>query len=160
MGDPLSSAGGALAVISLGITVCQSLVKYYGSWKDYEEDVNNTTLTLQRLEATFILLQSTITEQCAKGPIQNEVNLGVLACREGLGKLEARLAKVAECTTEVGFHARLKNVSRRAMYPFKSSTLAKLREICLGLRDNLSLPLQLLQLWASQNSLACMHCFC
>lgn len=146
MTDPLSSAGGALAVVSLGITVCQGLVKYYGSWNDYVDDGTNLTINLQRLEATFVLLEATLKERFAKSPIQTEVEIGFSACRLGLEKLKQRLFKVAACTAEEGFRAKMKSTRRRALYPFKANTLAKLHKTCLELRDNLSLPLQLLQL--------------
>jgi hypothetical protein len=35
MADPFSGAGGAVGVVSLGLTVCQGLLAYYGPFKHF-----------------------------------------------------------------------------------------------------------------------------
>lgn len=51
MGDTFSVAGGAVGVISLGLTVCQGLLAYYGPFKAVDEQIheigdnNQTCLT-------------------------------------------------------------------------------------------------------------------
>lgn len=44
---------------------------------------------------------------------------------------------------------RLENTKRRLLYPLKESTLAKLREICYGLKTNLGLAIDALDVQVS-----------
>jgi hypothetical protein len=39
MADPFLSAGGAIMIISSGITVCNGLFEYYASWKGFNDDI-------------------------------------------------------------------------------------------------------------------------
>jgi hypothetical protein len=43
MGDPFSVAGSAVGVISLGLTVCQGLLTYYGQFKAYDEEIRDVS---------------------------------------------------------------------------------------------------------------------
>jgi hypothetical protein len=69
----------------------------------------------------------------------------ITACREGLLRLEAKLEKV-KARGGSGRMDRLDRFARRATYPFKESTLAKLLEIVSELRENLMSALGVLQL--------------
>lgn len=146
MGDPLSIASGVAGLVSFGLQVCQGLMEYYDAWKGYEADVTalyNSVNNLVHILHHF--------EQRLKNPAHMDpdaVNTAldnITSCREGLMRLEAKLEKV-KARGGSGTKDKLDRFSRRAMYPFKASTLAKLLEIVSELRDNLMSALGVLQL--------------
>ena len=48
--------GTAVGVISLGIQVCEGILKYYRDWKGYEDDIQGTYTEIDHLAKTFALL--------------------------------------------------------------------------------------------------------
>lgn len=53
MGDPISAAGTAVGIISLGIQVCQSLISYYDRWKSFDDDIAQIQGKLDGLKETL-----------------------------------------------------------------------------------------------------------
>ena len=49
MADPLSIAGSVVGIISLGIQAAESLVQYYTSFRDQEDDIANVVRKLKSL---------------------------------------------------------------------------------------------------------------
>lgn len=70
MTDPLSVAAGIVGLISLGIQVTESLVKFYTSYKGQDTDVIRTTEKLERMHNVDIMAthcrrhQSEVTTRC------------------------------------------------------------------------------------------------
>ena len=135
-----------VGIVSLGIQLCQGLLEYYGSWKDYEKDVAATYESLSALQRTFILLEATIKNPGLSQDIRKQVEENLVSCQDGIKSLQKRLDKVLANKVAVGAHAKAQVFVRRALYPFKESTLAKLREIVRELKENLVLTLEVLQL--------------
>lgn len=52
----LGIAGSAVGVASLGLQVCQGLLKYYNNWKDYNEDMAIAYRSIETLEETCVSL--------------------------------------------------------------------------------------------------------
>jgi ankyrin repeat domain-containing protein 50 len=146
MTDPFSVAGSAVGVISLGLTVCQGLLDYYGSWKDYSSDIEATFNSLAGLTSTLRLLEATINRRHLDPEAVVRVQESIISCEDGIGNLERKLKKVQGIQLPSGLKDKLRSQARRAIYPFKTSTLSKLEEIVLDLRDNLSLAVQTLQM--------------
>jgi hypothetical protein len=89
----LGVVGSAVGIVSLGIQVCQGLLKYYGAWKDSQKDistmytsVNNFISILKQLEKK--LSHPSLDEETAK-----DVSSSILACKGGICALEDELAK-------------------------------------------------------------------
>ena len=68
------------------------------------------------------------------------------SCINGLHKLQKKLSKLQSHPLPSGFRQKAWAEVQRSLYPFKQSTLAKLRELVGDLRKQLSLALQLLHL--------------
>ena len=131
-------AGTAVGVVSLGITVAHSLLDYYRSWKDAPEDVLCTLASLQSLRQILERIRS----YCLLNS-GSELNIGdcLTVCEAGVQKLQQKLHKIrkiapSSCST---VRDSLKSYSLRALYPFKESTLAKLRELVAELKSTLAL---------------------
>jgi len=144
MADPLSVTGSAVGMISLGITVCQSLVSYYSSWKDYEDDIRRMHLYLEdvsnRLQAIQTILQSSSFPAAARPQVES----AVLLCTGDIRILEKELVKIQNGKLPVGLGDKIKAHLRRAQYPFKEATLGKLKDSVIALQTNLGVALSLL----------------
>lgn len=101
---------------------------------------------LQQLADTLALPEGIITDPTLTAPIAAQVQKSLESCRQGVEKLEKRLAKIKSAPSPAGLREKAENQFRKALYPFKESTLAKLRETVSELRNNLSLALHVLQI--------------
>ena len=146
-------ASGAAGLLSLGIAVCQSLLDYYHSWKEAEDNVAKTYTSIEELSKTFKLLAVAIDSKEFNGDIVDRIQNSIESSTESLRSLERKLNKVRVIALQNGWKDKAKAQFQRALYPFKESTLAKLRELSSEARDNLSLALNVLQIDASAVSL-------
>ncbi len=147
MADPISITGSAVGVISFGLTVFSGLLQYYGDWKDSERDIAATYTSIEGLTKTFMLIKDTLEGQSFRRDIVDRVLESLNSCSTGVQSLEKKLAKIRSATPEKPGE-KLRVHARKAAYPFKKSTLIKLAEIVSDLRDNLSLAVDTLQLYA------------
>lgn len=134
----------SVGLISLGLQVCQGLVRYYESWKHCPRDVTATLESLSGLEKTFDAFDSAIKNPTLSQDVVSLVKQRIDTCWDGVTKLKKRLDKFG--TAPDGSHSKISNVIQRSLYPFRESTLAKMREIVRDLRDNLDLALSASQL--------------
>ncbi|KAJ9660146.1 hypothetical protein H2201_007053 [Coniosporium apollinis] len=130
--------GTVVGVVSLGLQVCKGLVDYYDSWKSYSDDVATTRHSLEGLQKAFDFLQATLAHHPPPAGFQDPVKEALASCREGVKKLRKKLDKVQQTPTSSGLRGKMQVQALRALYPFKESTLAKLREIVRDLQANLS----------------------
>ncbi|THY22242.1 hypothetical protein D6D02_00931 [Aureobasidium pullulans] len=141
--------GTAVGVISLGIQVLEGIVDYYGAYKDYGDDIASLCTSSVALLQTLQYLQVQLDR---KGSTPDDFRAHILAsvyqCNDGLQRLRKKLNKIkaepmpADGNLLRNIQRQATNQLRKATYPFKCSTLAKLREAVQDLRDNLSLALQ------------------
>lgn len=152
MGDPFSIASGAAGVVSLGITVCSGLLDYYSSWKDSDKNIATMYASLEGLTKTFKLIRDTIGRSSFAADVAERVLESTKSCEDGVNGLEKRLKKLGD-PNSAGLESKIRIHARKALYPFKESTLMKLREIIGDLRDNLSLAIDALQMYDTLCSL-------
>lgn len=153
--EALGLSSGAAGLISLGITVCQGLLDYYHSWKDAEDQVAHMYVSIESLTETFRLLESAIEpELFSRGSVQR-VEESIRSAERGLQSLRKKLDKIrlVSVPPELGWKAKGMAQFRRTLFPFKESTLAKLKELGIELRQNLMLALEVLQIEGSTASL-------
>ena len=146
-------ASGGAGLLSLGIAVCQSLLDYYHSWKEAEDNVAKTCTSIEELSKTLKLLAVAIDSKEFNGDIVDRIQNSIESSTQNLRNLERKLNKVRVVALQNGWKDRAKAQFRRTLYPFKESTLAKLRELSSEARDNLSLALNVLQIDTSAVSL-------
>ena len=151
--DAISVSAGAAGFISLGITVCQGLLDYYRSWKDAEDQVAQTYASIQALTKTFRLLESAIQSKVFNHATVQKVEESIRSAERGLQSLQKKLQKVRLTPSQPGWKAKGMAQFRRTLFPFKESTLAKLKELGIELRQELSLALDVLQIQCSAASL-------
>jgi len=137
-------AGSAVGVISLGIQVCQGLLQYYGAWKDVREDVASMCSSVENLAGTLTVLEQTVKDKSLSGDTKN-VQSSIAACETGIQELQRKLIKVQKVQGSDTI-SKLHDQGRRLLYPFRESTLIKLKEIVSDIRANLNLAVDTLHL--------------
>ena len=146
MGDAFGVAGSAVGVISLGIQVCQGLLAYYDSWKGCHQDIENTSKSIASLTETLQLVSRVVKNKKGQGdPVEQQISSIVVRCRTGIEALSKELERFEKYPESADIRSKIKSHMRRLYYPFKESTLAKLRDSVQDVRDELVPALGVLQ---------------
>lgn len=149
MGDV---AGSAVGIASLGIQVCQGLLSYYDSWKDYGADVTHARNSVSDLSATLTLLKESL-EQGGYDPARTKrVESCLETCVDGLRGLSGKLNDLRKHDTPEGFGQKARSGMQRMWYPLRKDTLTKLQANVGDVRERLKLALQVLQLAIQQSN--------
>lgn len=159
MADAFSAAGGAISIISFGIQITQGLLQYYTAWDQCDK---NTTMTLNALAGlcrTLELIKEMIKKVAIDPEMERHIEESVGACKTYLEALEKKLNKIKGTQLPLGqvipaspepssskFKTKIRKESQRLLYPFKESTLVKIREVVSDLRDDLALALEVLDM--------------
>lgn len=145
--DGFSVASSAVGIVSLGLTVCKELLKFYESWKEAEDDVKRMYDSVERLTKTFLYLKRSIQQSQFSKDVVARVEESIQMCEGGLVALKKKLSKINRALqTNRGWSQKLRSQFQRALYPFKESTVVKLKEICSDLQAVLALALETLQM--------------
>jgi ankyrin repeat domain-containing protein 50 len=158
MGDPLSVAGTAVGIVSLGLQVCQSLVSYYQSVKDQSKDISTTLQSLERLTKTLENFEATVNRRRftkQQSSLVTDIEQHIYACEDAIEELDQELGKFI--TPGSGVRHMIKSTTRKATYPFKQGTLMKLRENVQDVLDNLALATNALLLDTNSEVLEQVH---
>lgn len=147
MTDPFSVVTGAAGIVSLGITVLQGLIKYYEAYKSRDSDIDHTISKIARLLDVLSNLRDQLDARRSRYGDDNALSSvvsSIEACTEIIQELEEELDKF-ERTPPQGTMASFRAAGRRAVYPFRPSTLQKLEEDVDDLMSSLSFAVQVLQ---------------
>lgn len=144
--DPLSIASASVGILSFGLTVCHGLLEYYNTWKDAEGNVAKMYLAIQGLTKTLVLIKSAVEHKEFNRNIVLQIEESIRSTEAGIASLKKKLDKIRISSPQDGWREKSKAQFGRALFPFKESTLVKLKEVSNELRDNLSLALNVLQM--------------
>jgi hypothetical protein len=142
--------GAAVGITSLGIQVCQGLLKYYGSWKDQKQNVARVLASTQGLSSTLGLLKEVL-DKDFKQENTDDVLSKIVDCESAIKEMAEELEKVKRIDssdTTPGFREKLRDHRRGLLYPFRESTLLKLQESLDDVQSNLTTAMQMLNLSA------------
>ena len=148
MADPFSIAGSVVGVISLGIQVTQSLVKFYSLYKRQDSEIAVMIERLKSLLGVLQILDETLSNrkfQADEQSLIGKIEISIENCEEFIQELQEECQKFVKTTSD-GIKAVFRVAGRRATYPFRQSTLQKLDEDIDELRSNLSIAIDALQL--------------
>ncbi|KAL4877125.1 hypothetical protein BJY04DRAFT_222441 [Aspergillus karnatakaensis] len=149
MADSFSVAGSAVGVVSLGLTLCQGFLVYYGPYKSFHEDIDEIWSRIQSLDASLTTLRRVVAE-AHPTPVTQAVHLAtrnIQNCHQGLEKLGTMLNKCHRiCPQNTGKASKLKNQYNRLLYPFRQGTLMKLMDTVIWLQSNVELALNILEI--------------
>ncbi|KAJ4270542.1 hypothetical protein NW762_002230 [Fusarium torreyae] len=144
MSDPLSVAGSAVGIISLGIQVCNGLLIYADAIRGRSQDLTDHMDQVRSLLALFKSLNLTIARLESLNPDNAKSLL------DHLQQAEDKLRSLQELLTEVGvpplttadFKGKMKETYRAAVYPIKKSKLEGARQTVQALLGSLSAAIQ------------------
>jgi len=145
MAEAIGVSSGVTSLVSLGISICQGILDYYSSWKDAESDVRRMYVSTEALSKTFMLLRLSIENKKFGRDVVARVEESIDSCESGIEHLKKKLDKVKITAVDDGWKGKAKVQFRRTLYPFKESTLVKLKEITNELQNRLSLSIDVLQ---------------
>ena len=149
MGDPISVAGTAVGVISLGIQITQSLVSFYNSYKGQNSDLSHTTDKLNSLLEIFQCLKKTLSDRkflADEQDLVKNVETSIKNCDDLIYELQDEVQKFNRTSSGETVSSTIKRAGRRATYPFRQSTLQKLDEDIKDIHTNICSALDALQL--------------
>jgi ankyrin repeat domain-containing protein 50 len=146
MAEAFGVAVNVVGVVSLGLTVCQGLITWYGSWKDAPVDVEQMRESIKALNDIFKFLDTLTKNEKFGSDIRNIVKQSLGSCEGGLNRLKSKLDKVKVAPESDNWNERARAQLRRSLYPFKEGTVEKLMRIANELRNNLTVALQALQM--------------
>lgn len=140
-------ASGAAGLVSLGLVLCHELLNFYESWKGAEDDVKRMYSSVEQLAKTLIYLRRSIQQSQFSKDVVASVEESIRMCESGLVALQKKILKITNASqANRGWSRKLRSQFERALYPFKESTIVKLKEICNDLQGNLALALETLQM--------------
>jgi ankyrin repeat domain-containing protein 50 len=130
MGDGFGVGAGIVGVVSLGLTVCQGLIKFYNSARSQQADVANAVRQLESVRSTLTVLEG-VTKKTPPDSYGNVLNVEskIKLCGEGINSLSAYLKK---CEPER---------KQKIFYPFRRESLRELGQTLQSLQQNLSTAL-------------------
>jgi hypothetical protein len=139
-------AGMFVGVASLGLQICGGFLLYYQSWKESNESVADLYQSIKTVENTLQLLHDSANgRQLDSASIQG-VRDSMQRLEVNFGKLDKKLQKIKDGKGAGGFREQAKAQLTRVSYPFKESTILKLRDIIHDQKCDLLLALHVLQM--------------
>ena len=145
-------ASSAVGIASLGIQVCRGLLTYYDAWRVYNSDMSSVYDSIDDLGRTLALLKASLESDKLDEEKKDRVKRCLHSCEKSLVKLSEKAQKLRKCGQPDGFRQTAWAELQRAWYPFRASSLAKLREIVAEVQEQLKLAVQVLQLDTSTTS--------
>ncbi len=147
MADPFSVAGSAIGVVSLGIKVCEDLIRFTSHVKDGKDEVIKISARLDMLADILEQLQSTVTNvKQLTSNTSNNPDFGITALATALDELRRKLPTSSRKDNITGSLGRLREWRQSLVFPFKRDELLFLKDLVQDLQQNLILALQALQL--------------
>jgi hypothetical protein len=139
-------AGSAVGIISLGMQTCHNLLAYYDDWKGRDAEIGETYDRISDLEKSLTLLGSQLGDkQVSEAPAHRVWEC--LSCLEkDMNRLSQKLGKLQKYPQPQGFRQRLWSDMQRLHYPFRVSTLNKLRKTVDDAQRDLHLTVQLFEI--------------
>lgn len=143
--EVLGTAANVAGLIDLGFSVCREIWTYYGAWKDAESDTRKMHNSIETLTKSFAILKETLSQPNLNARFVQRVEESIGMCEDGIGCLHKKLKKIQAAPKESKRYAKARGHLQRALYPFRESTLVKLREVSNELQSHLQLALEILQ---------------
>ncbi|CAI7598480.1 unnamed protein product [Penicillium manginii] len=137
MSDPLSIAASVAGLLSLGIQVSESFLKFYAAYKIRK---------LEGILTVFRSLQATLKARefyPEEGQLVQSIEDSIKDCNEIIQELAEESKKYIKIP-DGGTRDKIRTATRRVAYPFRASTLSKLEEDIHDIHINLWFALHVL----------------
>ncbi|KAJ4229178.1 hypothetical protein NW759_003900 [Fusarium solani] len=142
MSDPLSVAGTAVGITSLGIQVCQGLVWYLHSVHGRRAEITDDLNEVQALISIFYSLNDILPKLNQTRCTEVTTITRCLEDSEGkLLELNQLLIKLSSPQQPTTSREKMREAGRTLVYPFRADTLKSLRQSMRELLNNLNLAI-------------------
>ena len=116
--------GTALSVASLAYDVVKDLYEYFRAWKDCDKDDAELRAHLLWLQAAFQATENALKRTGLAAEDRSQVESALIRCREAVNELKETLDKIkAKDAKPQAALQKLKAQGRKAVYPFRKSTI-------------------------------------
>jgi hypothetical protein len=140
MSDPLSVAGTAVGITSLGIQVCQGLVSYLRSIEGRKQQITDGLGEIQALIPIFYSLNNLLPSiDRRKGTEKSALQRCLRDSEEKILELQQLLLTLRGPVSSPSTKGKMKGTARSLIYPFREESLNVLRKSIRELRNNLNL---------------------
>lgn len=124
MSDPLSIAGSAGGIVSLGLAVCGEIVEYGRAYRDFDDDIQNMVTKAESLCVPLntleeIIKETEVTEPDAAADLSNKI-MGIHGC---VKRIQDTLERYGPKSAPDGFSDKTKNQLKKAVYHFRKHAL-------------------------------------
>ncbi|WXC67542.1 hypothetical protein SNK03_013347 [Fusarium graminearum] len=145
MSDPLSVAGTAVGIASLGIQVCQGLIKYLQAVNDRNEEIKDAVRDVKQVLSLLDNLNNTL-PNVRFGNGTTSIQTCIDNCNKKLAELQRFLNGL--CKTESGnrITKRAINATRTISYPFQREKLIEMRQSLRSILNDLNLIISIISL--------------
>jgi hypothetical protein len=145
MTDPISLTGTAVGIVSLGLTVCQSLVSYYGLWKSHDEQVKEAVTRIGELENVLDVLSGRLARLPSNHEVSSQVETLAVSCKASMKKLGDIFKECRKTGTPSTLKEKIQAQGRKALFPFKKDTLESIKATSRDIIGVLNIALETLQ---------------
>jgi predicted DNA-binding protein YlxM (UPF0122 family) len=142
--DPVT----ALGLVSFGIQVLQSVSGYYGDVVSRDTDIAQLVNSAEGLVVMLELIQKLVEDKAYPEEQTTAVFDNIWSCKEHIDKLERKLNKVHNSGPRT-VQDKVVDFAKRISYPFKKKTILAIQDTINALSQNVSLGMQGLLLYAS-----------
>lgn len=142
-------AGTAIGIVSLGIQVCEGLLKYYHGVKGYENDIQETYKETKSLSKTFALLKTSL-QAVASQTLATRAQECLVECQDGIQQLDAKLSRLHK-EAPAGLRQKAQAGALRMIYPLQKKPLEELKTIAQNMTRHLNLAIQVITLDSGQS---------
>jgi hypothetical protein len=154
MSDPVSIAGSAVGISSLGLHICQSLMSYLSTIEGREDEITNSLREVETLIPIFNALHEILPQVDTIWLVKSPVVRQCLSETETkLLELQEMLVKLRGPSVSAGVKGKFEGAARSLIYPFREAKLLSLRGTLRSLLDNLSMAIDITSLYASSEPL-------
>ncbi|KAH7165368.1 hypothetical protein EDB81DRAFT_779069 [Dactylonectria macrodidyma] len=142
MSDPLSVAGTAVGITSLGIQVCQGLISYLRSIKGKNEEISDGLRDIQNVVAIFYSLNALLPKiDQQKCTASTAIRRCLKESEDQLHDLQNLLIKLGAPQNSTSVKGKMREVGCSIIYPFHEGKLKSLRDTLQRLLHNLNLAI-------------------
>jgi hypothetical protein len=138
-----AATGTAVGIISLGIQTCQILHNYYSKYKSHGADIHNVLDQVQALQGSLESLHNVKNRfRIEDAESSSHLQQALKVCQEALNELKVIADKCATQQPRT-IQARMKNVKKRILWPFRKEVLESLQTTLSRAQNHLSFILQI-----------------
>lgn len=150
MADPFSVAGSAVGVVSLGLAVCGTLVRYVQSIEGRHQAIKDTLSVIENLRLVFIVLKPSLESIDQQGDTAAlPIHTCLVNCEGKVRDLEQFVAELEGSSSDGSIVDKIKDAGKAIVYPFQEDKLEALKESVDSLVKILHLSISSANLYVS-----------